>query len=134
MRQGSSPAVDRESVNEIFISLSEVSPPPWMERCRLFCLKVLNSIDVINWEVSLLFCNDAVIRELNNRFRSCDKATDVLSFSQAQCPPGAKSQHAKSPQGGAQCSPGVKSQQGAKPKAAGARIGRLVQGGLHPHR
>ncbi|WP_264603679.1 rRNA maturation RNase YbeY [Rhodobium gokarnense] len=31
-------------------------------------------------EVSLLFCNDATIRDLNNRFRGKDKATNVLSF------------------------------------------------------
>ncbi|MBB4304509.1 putative rRNA maturation factor [Rhodobium orientis] len=31
-------------------------------------------------EVSMLFCDDATIRDLNNRFRGKDKATNVLSF------------------------------------------------------
>lgn len=31
-------------------------------------------------EVSLTFCDDEKIRELNNKFRGIDKATDVLSF------------------------------------------------------
>jgi probable rRNA maturation factor len=31
-------------------------------------------------EVSLLFCNDAAIRELNRQFRGQDKPTNVLSF------------------------------------------------------
>jgi probable rRNA maturation factor len=31
-------------------------------------------------EVSLLFCDDATIRELNRQFRGQDKATNVLSF------------------------------------------------------
>jgi len=100
------PTADLSSANEIFISLSLVDPPPWIERCRLFCLKILNRIGVTNWEVSLLFCNDAVIRGLNSRYRGYDKTTDVLSFAQAECPSGAESQNAmcptgaESPQGG----------------------------------
>ena len=31
-------------------------------------------------EVSLTFCDDEKIRELNNKFRGIDRATDVLSF------------------------------------------------------
>ena len=31
-------------------------------------------------EVSVTFCDDEKIRELNNKFRGIDKATDVLSF------------------------------------------------------
>ena len=31
-------------------------------------------------EVSITFCDDANIRELNKKFRGIDKATDVLSF------------------------------------------------------
>jgi len=33
-------------------------------------------------EVSLLLCNDSLIRELNGRYRGIDSATDVLSFPQ----------------------------------------------------
>lgn len=84
MKQVDIPVVDLSSANEIFISLSEVDPPPWIELCRVFCLKALNRIGVTNWEVSLLFCNDAVIRGLNSRFRGYDKATDVLSFPQCE--------------------------------------------------
>ena len=35
---------------------------------------------VADSEVSMLFCDDATIRDLNNRFRGKDKATNVLSF------------------------------------------------------
>lgn len=33
-------------------------------------------------ELSLLFCDDPFIRELNGRYRNRDEATDVLSFEQ----------------------------------------------------
>jgi probable rRNA maturation factor len=35
-----------------------------------------------DWEVSVLFCNDREIRELNKSYRNIDAATDVLSFPQ----------------------------------------------------
>ncbi len=118
MKQVDIPAAQLNGANEIFISLSLVEPPPWLERCRVFCLKVLNRIGVTNWEVSLLFCNDAVIRRLNNRFRGYDKATDVLSFPQAECPPGAEVRNAKSLQGREESPPGAQSSRG-KPAVEG---------------
>lgn len=33
-------------------------------------------------ELSLLFCDDAYIQELNKRYRNCDAPTDVLAFEQ----------------------------------------------------
>lgn len=35
------------------------------------------------WRVSVLFCDDAFIRELNRKYRKFDAPTDVLSFRQA---------------------------------------------------
>jgi len=40
-------------------------------------------------EVSVLFCDDPFIRELNRDYRGLDKATDVLAFPQATPPGGA---------------------------------------------
>lgn len=40
-------------------------------------------------ELSLLFCDDPFIRELNKQYRDTNKATDVLSFEQ-EAMPGAK--------------------------------------------
>jgi probable rRNA maturation factor len=36
--------------------------------------------------LSVLFCDDAFIRQLNDQFRSVDAATDVLSFGQESAP------------------------------------------------
>lgn len=33
-----------------------------------------------NYEVSVTFCDDAYIKELNRKYRKIDKSTDVLSF------------------------------------------------------
>jgi len=37
-------------------------------------------------ELSVLFCGDAFIRQLNRQFRAVDAATDVLSFGQESAP------------------------------------------------
>ena len=43
---------------------------------------VMNNLDCLNQEVSILLTADADIRKLNQQFRSIDQATDVLSFPQ----------------------------------------------------
>lgn len=43
----------------------------------------------VRGEVTIRITSDAVVRELNRRFRRVDAATDVLSFSVAPPPPGA---------------------------------------------
>jgi probable rRNA maturation factor len=43
---------------------------------------VMNNLDCLNQEVSILLTADADIRQLNQQFRSIDQATDVLSFPQ----------------------------------------------------
>jgi probable rRNA maturation factor len=41
-------------------------------------------------ELSVVFCDDPFIRELNEQFRGMDSATDVLSFGQTDAPKGAE--------------------------------------------
>jgi probable rRNA maturation factor len=43
-------------------------------------LTLLDQLQRDNWDLSVLFCGDAYIRSLNERFRQQDEATDVLSF------------------------------------------------------
>ena len=47
-----------------------------------FCLKVLDKLGIKNWEISILLCNDIIIKELNYKYRSRNEPTDVLSFTQ----------------------------------------------------
>jgi probable rRNA maturation factor len=67
-------------MNRVDIASVEVPPPAWAERAETFILKALEKLDRHNWDVSILFCNDAYIQELNRRYRRKDEATDVLSF------------------------------------------------------
>jgi len=64
-------------MNTVEISLEGVTPPVWVEP---FVRTVLEKLEKHNWDLSLLFCNNKRIRELNKQYRNRDEATDVLSF------------------------------------------------------
>jgi probable rRNA maturation factor len=63
--------------------------PPWLGGCRRFVAAALRELGAEDWELSILFCGDAFIRELNRRYRGLQEPTDVLSFSQGGRLPGA---------------------------------------------
>ena len=50
------------------------------EEIEFFILNVLDKLGKQNWNLSVLFCNNAVIQELNKQYRNLDEPTDVLSF------------------------------------------------------
>jgi probable rRNA maturation factor len=68
-------------MNRIEINAEGVEPPPWREESALFAGKALEKLGHDNWDLSLLFCNNAYIRSLNAQYRNIDEPTDVLSFS-----------------------------------------------------
>ncbi|GAB1481219.1 rRNA maturation RNase YbeY [Treponema sp.] len=45
-----------------------------------FAEKILMHLGHDNWDLSFLLCNDAMIQELNARYRNKNESTDVLSF------------------------------------------------------
>lgn len=51
-----------------------------------FCNDVLEQLEITNWEVSILICDNSIIQDLNNKFRSNNSPTDVLSFTQDLVP------------------------------------------------
>ena len=70
--------------NHLFISYQNDSPSLFSfidEKATLdFTLSVLEYLKKENWDVSLHFCFDAFIKELNKTYRNIDSPTDVLSF------------------------------------------------------
>lgn len=57
-----------------------VNPPVWFDNVEPFVQKVMKLLRFNHQEISIMFCNDECIRELNKTYREIDSATDVLSF------------------------------------------------------
>ncbi|MDR1278781.1 MAG: rRNA maturation RNase YbeY [Treponema sp.] len=68
-------------MNRVAVNAEEIPLPPWTDAVYRYALKVLEELGKNNWDLSVLFCNDAYIRSLNARYRRKNEATDVLSFS-----------------------------------------------------
>jgi probable rRNA maturation factor len=73
---------------DIRLEAAEAGAPPWLEGCRRFVAAALRELKASDWELSILFCSDPFIRDLNRRYRGLDATTDVLSFSQGSRVPG----------------------------------------------
>lgn len=68
-------------MNQIFVSCEDgMEEPVWLENIEPFAQKVLEAAGYDGEEISILFCTDSMIRELNANYRNIDSATDVLSF------------------------------------------------------
>lgn len=74
-------------MNIVEITVVGLEEPPWLAGVEHFCVKVLEQLQLDNWELSIVFCTNKFIRELNNRFRGKNEVTDVLSFSQSEGEP-----------------------------------------------
>ena len=67
--------------NRVLISVQEeLEPPSWLDNVEPFVDLVMEKFGFDGEEISILFCNDEYMRELNNNFRGIDSPTDVLSF------------------------------------------------------
>jgi probable rRNA maturation factor len=67
-------------MNRVEISACGAELPDWAGLAGEFAAAVCDKLACNNWDVSVLFCNDDFIRDLNKRFRGRDEPTDVLSF------------------------------------------------------
>ena len=66
--------------NEVSIRIEQIEQPSWLENAQNFMKEVMNLTQVENWDVSLCFCDDEFIKNLNEQYRSIAEPTDVLSF------------------------------------------------------
>ena len=67
--------------NHVLVDVEENYPEPaWLNRAEAFVTKVMEKCGWDGEEVSVLFCSDAFIQQLNNDYRNIDSPTDVLSF------------------------------------------------------
>ncbi|MGP1594554.1 MAG: rRNA maturation RNase YbeY [Treponema sp.] len=69
-------------MHNIEIRCEEIPEPYWLSAVKPFLLLILEKLSYTNWDISLLFCNDPFIHELNKTYRTIDSPTDVLSFEQ----------------------------------------------------
>jgi len=69
-------------MNNIDIGIENIQEPPWLKSLEPFVQKVLEALEINNWDLSLLLCDDQRIQQLNREFRDKDEPTDVLSFEQ----------------------------------------------------
>jgi len=67
-------------MNNVFINAEGISNPAWGSAACSFALKVLEEIKRDNWELSIMFCGDEKIKDLNFQYRNKNEATDILSF------------------------------------------------------
>lgn len=67
-------------MNKVTVNAEEVPAPTWSGAVESFALKVLEEIKRENWELSIMFCGDKTISDLNRKYRNKNEPTDVLSF------------------------------------------------------
>ncbi|MCL2210840.1 MAG: rRNA maturation RNase YbeY [Treponema sp.] len=67
-------------MNNVTINTEEISPPAWSDAVCTYAVKILEEIKRDNWELSILFCGNKTIKNLNNQYRNKDEPTDILSF------------------------------------------------------
>lgn len=66
--------------NEVDVLYEEDQDSELCISTRNFVIKLLKSLEIDSWEISVTFCDDKRIAELNLQWRSKEGPTDVLTF------------------------------------------------------
>ncbi len=69
-------------MNSFDLLFENIPQPQWIDNIHLYIDKLLNILDIENWEFSITFCDNEFIQQLNREYRSINSATDVLTFAQ----------------------------------------------------
>jgi probable rRNA maturation factor len=75
-------------MNRVFFNSEGVALPPWTQAAGNFIKSVLKTLNLENWELSVLFCDNGYIKELNSKYRNKNEATDVMSCPLGETGPG----------------------------------------------
>lgn len=67
-------------MNRIAASVRGIEEPSWLPAAAAFADLALREAGKDRWELSILFCGDDFMRNLNREYRGRDEPTDVLSF------------------------------------------------------
>lgn len=67
-------------MNRIEVACEGCDEPAWIRGLVDFADAALRALGKNDWDLSMLLCDDATMRDLNSRYRNKDEATDVLSF------------------------------------------------------
>ncbi len=68
-------------MNRVFVSVMDGKEEPvWIGNVKPYVEKLLEKLEYDGEEISILFCDDVLIQQLNKQYRQIDSATDVLSF------------------------------------------------------
>ena len=70
--------------NVIYVSVEDINEPQWLSNVHPFLEEILQNRKHKNWELSVLFCSDTYMQQLNKQYREKDSSTDVLSFEQGE--------------------------------------------------
>ena len=69
--------------NRVLVSVQGgIDVPAWLDDNKIgkFVIQVLKKLGKDREEISILFCNDMAIHQLNKQYRNIDSPTDILSF------------------------------------------------------
>ena len=67
-------------MNSVLFNAEGITLPSWTKKAGDFIKSVLETLELRNWELSVLFCDNAYIKSLNAQYRNKDEPTDILSF------------------------------------------------------
>ncbi len=69
--------------NRILVSVQGgIDVPSWLDDNKIgkFVIQILKKLEIDGVEISILFCDDNAIHQLNKQYRNIDSPTDILSF------------------------------------------------------
>lgn len=67
-------------MNNMDILVENIPEPVWLVRAEQFINRVLEKLEIKDWDFSVTFCDNIYIQKLNSEYRGQNNATDVLTF------------------------------------------------------